>query len=115
MEILSESSEEIVSEPMELFFHNKELGPVIADFAMETMAKNLKLKANKITQKNYFIGYFTCEQNGRNKEEIKSKFRRGLEMMRLFIKDKDDILSEPKPCKNIPLHMIDLKLLSLFE
>jgi hypothetical protein len=100
---------------MALFFHDKQAGPLLANFAIDTFAKNLNLQARKFTMDNYFIGYFTIDDNVKesNGEDIRSRFQRGINMMRLFMENKENILSEPQPCDSLPSNLLDLDLLAL--
>ncbi len=110
------NSHSTYSEPMEFFYHNDEVGPVLADFAMDTIAKYLKIEGflNKIFQDSYFIGYFKDDgSKNHEKDDLGEKFQQAVNMIRLFMQNKDSYLSEPTPCEEIPLELIDVDLIDL--
>ncbi|MHA2168721.1 MAG: hypothetical protein ACXAB7_02300 [Candidatus Kariarchaeaceae archaeon] len=102
----------VVSEPLEIFFHKKDSAPKVANFVLETVAKNLNLQAKTFMHENYCIGYFTAETKDMV-DDIKVRFKRGFEMLRLLLDNKKHILSQATPCKKLPQDMVDLDVIAM--
>lgn len=105
---------EFISEPIQLHYHNTIVGKELADFAFETMAKKLKINTKTYHSDTYYIGYFfSTQEEDDQKSDVSNQLDTGVKLLRLFMKNKGEYISEPEETDCLPLKYISIDLFKL--